>query len=76
LCHVYSGIPATSFSQDVLSVYSHDVAVLCGTGLGWSDLGEPGRVLSILERKGVQPEWGFKPSRGDRLASLGKKVAG
>ena len=38
---LYSGIGATSFSQDVLSGQPNDVAVLRATGLGWSDLGEP-----------------------------------
>jgi mannose-1-phosphate guanylyltransferase len=61
LRQLYSGIPSTSFSQEVMSMRPSDLAVLCATGLGWSDLGEPGRVLSVLERKGVETEWGFKP---------------
>jgi mannose-1-phosphate guanylyltransferase len=60
---LYSGIPATGFSQDVMSVRPRDLAVLCATGLGWSDLGEPGRVLSVLESKGVRTEWGFSAGR-------------
>jgi hypothetical protein len=40
--------------------------VLCATGLGWSDLGEPGRVLSLLERGGVETEWGFVSSSAAR----------
>jgi mannose-1-phosphate guanylyltransferase len=65
LRELYSGIPATSFSQDVMSLRPRDLAVLCATGLGWSDLGEPGRVLSVLEGKGVKTEWGF--SAGSQL---------
>jgi mannose-1-phosphate guanylyltransferase len=57
---LYSGIGATSFSEDVLAVRPQDLAVLCATGLGWSDLGDPGRVLSVVKRKGVEPDW---PSR-------------
>lgn len=76
LCDLYAGIRATSFSQDVLSVYPHDLAVLRGTGLGWSDLGEPSRVLSVLARKGVQPEWGFKPCDGDGLVLVRREEAG
>jgi hypothetical protein len=49
-----AGSPVIIFSQDVLSMYPYDLAVLCGTGLGRSDLGEPSRFLSELERKGVQ----------------------
>jgi len=62
LRRLYSGIPSTSFSTEVLSMRPNDLAVLCATGLGWSDLGEPGRVLSVLERRGVETEWGFKPA--------------
>jgi mannose-1-phosphate guanylyltransferase len=61
LRRLYSGIPSASFSQDVMSVRPDNLAVLCATGLGWSDLGEPGRVLSVLERRGAETEWGFKP---------------
>jgi mannose-1-phosphate guanylyltransferase len=57
LCELYSGIRASSFSQDVLSVQPNNLAVLRATGLGWSDLGEPSRVRSVLERKGVRTEW-------------------
>jgi len=57
----YSSIRPTSFSQHVMSARPRDLAVLCARGLGWSDLGEPGRVLTVLERKGVETEWGFKP---------------
>ena len=57
LSELYSGIRASSFSQDVLSVQAHNLAVLRATGLGWSDLGEPSRVRSVLERKGVRTEW-------------------
>ena len=63
LRELYSSIPATSFSQDVMSARPTDLAVLCATGLGWSDLGEPGRVLSVLESKGVTKEWGFRVGR-------------
>jgi len=54
---LYSGIRSANFSQDVLSLQPNGLAVLRATGLGWSDLGEPGRVLSVIERKGVQTDW-------------------
>jgi mannose-1-phosphate guanylyltransferase len=56
----YSGIREINFSSEVLSAHSHDsvhpcdLAVLRGIGLGWSDLGEPSRVFSVLRRKGVE----------------------
>jgi mannose-1-phosphate guanylyltransferase len=61
---VYSGIRSTNFSQHVLSAQPNSLAVLRAAGLGWSDLGEPGRVLSVLERKGVQTDWGFTQAAG------------
>jgi mannose-1-phosphate guanylyltransferase len=57
---LYSCIRATGFSEDVLSVRPNDFAVLCATGLGWSDLGDPtasSLYLSVLDRKGVETEW-------------------
>jgi mannose-1-phosphate guanylyltransferase len=45
---VYSRIPATNFSDDVLSKRPSDLTVLPACGLGWSDLGEPQRVLSAF----------------------------
>jgi mannose-1-phosphate guanylyltransferase len=56
LYDLYSGIGATSFSQDVLSGQPNNLAVLRATGLGWSDLGDPSRVRSVLERKGIRAE--------------------
>jgi len=76
LGELYSSIRAASFSQDVLSVYPQDLAVLRGRDLGWSDLGEPNRVLSILDRKGVQPEWRVKAGCGDGLVAVREKAAG
>jgi mannose-1-phosphate guanylyltransferase len=70
---LYSIIRATSFSQDVLSARPIDLAVLRGIGLGWSDLGVPCRVLSLLESKGVQTEWGSKQGgwRADAAVATG-----
>jgi mannose-1-phosphate guanylyltransferase len=77
LRHLYSRIRSASFSQEVMSMRPHDLAVLCATGLGWSDLGEPGRVLSVLEHNGVETEWGFKPGcKFGRTGALGVSRAG
>jgi mannose-1-phosphate guanylyltransferase len=65
LRELYSSISATSFSHDVLSVQADDLAVLRATGLGWSDLGEPSRVRSVLERQRVQKEHRFSSDGGD-----------
>ncbi|MFZ0516038.1 MAG: sugar phosphate nucleotidyltransferase [Acidobacteriaceae bacterium] len=49
LREMYSKIPASNFSHDVLSVCPSELAVLPVRGLGWTDLGEPERVLSVLQ---------------------------
>jgi len=58
---LYLKIPATNFSDEVLSARPSDLAVLRARGLGWSDLGEPQRVYSVLRFRGVaedrESEW-------------------
>ena len=49
---LYLKVPATNFSDQVLSARPSDLAVIRARGLGWSDLGEPERVFSILRLKG------------------------
>ena len=75
LGELYSGIGATSFSQDVLSVQPNALAVLRATGLGWSDLGEPSRVRSVLERKSVQTTRVFSTDYGETDPVLACKKA-
>ena len=48
LHELYARIPATNFSDEVLAKRPSDLTVLPARGLGWSDLGEPQRVLSAL----------------------------
>ena len=48
LLHLYPSIPATNFSHQVLSVQPSALAVLRADTLGWNDLGEPQRVVSVL----------------------------
>jgi mannose-1-phosphate guanylyltransferase len=45
LHEIFAKIPATNFSDEVLSARPSDLAVLPARGLGWSDLGEPRRAL-------------------------------
>jgi mannose-1-phosphate guanylyltransferase len=51
LRELYLKVPATNFSDTVLSARPSDLVVIRGRGLGWSDLGEPERVLAMLRRK-------------------------
>jgi mannose-1-phosphate guanylyltransferase len=48
LLRIYSDMSPSNFSVDVLAARPNDLAVLSGGNLGWSDLGEASRVLSIL----------------------------
>ena len=56
LSALYAMIPSSSFSDDVLSVSPNDLAVMRGSGLGWSDLGEPCRVLATRARIGPKTD--------------------
>lgn len=66
LATVYASIRSSCFSNDVLAMRPRDLGVLPAKGLGWSDLGEPGRVLSVLARKGIQPVASEIPAYGER----------
>jgi len=48
---LYLKEPAANFSDEVLVARPSDLAVIRARGLGWSDLGEPERVLSMLRLK-------------------------
>lgn len=76
VCELYSDFAPTGFSQDVLSMQPNSLAVLRATGLGWSDLGEPSRVNTVLERKNVQTTRVFRTDYGEKDWVLdGKKAA-
>ena len=46
------------------------VAVMRGSGLGWSDLGEPCRVFSVLARKGPETEHIRDSTREGTVAAI------
>lgn len=50
---LYDLIPDTNFSQQVLAIRPDDLTVMRVEQVGWSDLGEPSRVLSTLGRLGM-----------------------
>ncbi|MGO9450405.1 MAG: sugar phosphate nucleotidyltransferase [Candidatus Binataceae bacterium] len=54
---LYERIPSASFSDEVLERYPINLGVLPVHGLEWSDLGEPHRVMAVLSRLGLHPEW-------------------
>ena len=49
--------PTASFSDEVLERYPTNLGVLPVHGIEWSDLGEPLRVMTVLSRLGIHPDW-------------------
>jgi mannose-1-phosphate guanylyltransferase len=62
LAKLYSHIADSNFSHQVLAVRPGDLMVMRVGDVGWSDLGEPNRVLSTLARLGVQSELAMSAS--------------
>jgi mannose-1-phosphate guanylyltransferase len=56
LAKVYSRIEDSNFSHQVLAVRPEDLMVMRVGDVGWSDLGDPDRVMSTLAHAGVQSE--------------------
>ena len=53
---LYSKIGESNFSHEVLAKRPEDLTVLRVGDVGWSDLGEPARVLSTLARLGMETQ--------------------
>ena len=62
LTNVYSLIEDSNFSHQVLAVRPEDLMVMRVGDVGWSDLGEPKRVLSTLARIGVDSHFAMSAS--------------
>ena len=56
LSALYSQLEEANFSHQVLAVRPEDLMVMKVADVGWSDLGEPSRVLSTLARIGMQTQ--------------------
>ena len=55
---LYDRIAAADFSRDVLSPTAQRLLTLSLGDVGWSDLGDPGRVISALLESGFElPSW-------------------
>jgi mannose-1-phosphate guanylyltransferase len=54
LAELYAQMKETNFSHEVLAVRPEDLMVMRVADVGWSDLGEPNRVLSTLAQIGMQ----------------------
>lgn len=55
--HLYASLPSVDFSKHVLQSRTDNLGVLRVSGVEWTDLGEPNRVLTVLERMGLHPNW-------------------
>lgn len=54
---VYAWIDDTNFSTEVLERSSEMLRVLRVGDVGWSDLGEPERVIGAIRQLGITPGW-------------------
>jgi len=71
---LYERSPAISFSDEVLERYPINLAVLPVHGVEWSDLGEPQRVMAVLSRLGIHPDW--EPALAVCQLQVGRPVLG
>jgi mannose-1-phosphate guanylyltransferase len=62
LAEVYSRIKDSNFSSEVLAQRPQDLAVMRVGDVGWSDVGEPSRVLATLAHMGIQSELAISAS--------------
>ena len=62
LSELYSTIEDLNFSNEVLAVRPQDLAVMRVGDVGWSDLGEPSRVLTTLAHLGIQSQLAMSAS--------------
>jgi mannose-1-phosphate guanylyltransferase len=62
LAELYSKIDDVNYSHEVLAARPQDLAVMRVGDVGWSDLGDPARVLSTLALIGVRSELAMSAS--------------
>lgn len=54
---VYKLMPAGDFSRQVLSASTEQLAVAALGDIGWSDLGDPRRLVTTLFQSGIENPW-------------------
>lgn len=57
LAAAYARIPPTNFSHAVLARSPEHLMVLAARGVGWSDWGDPDRIVRTLRRFDRRPAW-------------------
>jgi mannose-1-phosphate guanylyltransferase len=53
----YNSMPVADFSKQVLSVSTEQLAVAALDVMGWSDLGDPRRLVTTLFQSGIENPW-------------------
>lgn len=53
----YNSMPVADFSRQVLSVSTEQLAVAALGDIGWSDLGDPRRLVTTLFQSGIENPW-------------------
>ena len=66
LTPAYARLPSVDFSRDILAHQAKKLLVLRDSSSGWTDLGSPKRVLSLLSKNVDQPAW-FRQTNGSTL---------
>ena len=54
---IFGRLPADDLSRRVLSRLPQHLGVFCLGNVGWSDLGDPQRLLEAMARVGAQEDW-------------------
>ncbi|HVY92619.1 MAG TPA: hypothetical protein VHA14_07720, partial [Bryobacteraceae bacterium] len=67
---VYQSIPASDLSRHVLSKAANSLATLRMGQVGWSDLGDPERVLAMACGAGAEPDWAWRWKRRSRATGV------
>jgi mannose-1-phosphate guanylyltransferase len=57
----YEGLRSVDFSRDILAHQPHRLLVVRDRTSGWTDLGNPTRVINTLAGNGITPSWASEP---------------
>jgi mannose-1-phosphate guanylyltransferase len=73
---IYSDLPLSDLSSQVLACSPEKLRVLCLGDVGWSDVGNPRRLVDVLARNGEKNDWlpAWQEERS-RAASSGMPIS-
>jgi mannose-1-phosphate guanylyltransferase len=75
---LYENLPVSDLSSQVWAASPERLGVVCLGEVGWSDLGNPGRLIDVLSRNGEKnewlPIWQKRPESRTRGAGAGEAV--